>query len=242
MNARHDLVLHRQIEDVPQERTGLLRREQQVVPLENVHRRLAPERLQPGIGKRTPGQHEMQRAGEIGEKPPQRPGAEIASGEVLHVVEDQDHPAAQGFLRVADEDVGQSFRLVGGRPEAVPQPLAALAELGGVLLHPLDQVAEEHPRIAVRGIEPVPHRVAAEIAQEAGDETGLPVAGTGDDERGAPFQPRGEASVQPRPRQMQRTRRRRQELGPHERDGRHRGPPFFPAAASGAHDHSSIPA
>src|SRR5207247_10938110 len=93
----------------------------------------------------------------------------------------------------------------GARPLAVPQPLAALTELGRVLLQSVDQIAEEHPGIAVGGIEPAPHRVASQIAQEACDETGLAVAGSGDDEGGAFLEPGGEPPVQPGPRQVQGT-------------------------------------
>ena len=233
VDAGDGLVLHRQSEGLEEQRASLLRREQKVVPLQDVHRHFAPESLEPRLGKGPPGQHEVERPGEIGDEPPQGPGAEVVAGKVLCVIEDDDQPAAERFLRVADENIGEAFRLVGGRPEAVPQPLAALAELGGVLLHPLDQVAEEHPRIPVGGIEPVPHRIAAEIAQEAGHEAGLAVAGSGDHERGAALQSGGEPAVQPGPRQVQGTGRRREELRSQERDGCHRGAP--------PQDHSSRP-
>src|SRR5882672_3254514 len=98
----------------------------------------------------------MECAGKVGEEPLEGPVAEAVSFQVLHLVQDQHQAAAEGFLRVAEEQIGKPLDLERAGAQIVPETIVAVAEIGNMLLDPLDEISEEDPWIPVRRIEPVP--------------------------------------------------------------------------------------
>src|SRR5439155_2573132 len=124
--------------------------------------------------------------------------------EMMDLVEDDDQASFERLLGVAHEDVHEPLDFVGGRARLAPQILDLLAELGRVLLDPGDEIAQQRPRIAVRGIERVPDRVRAEIADEPAHQARLAVSGPRENDRRAALESRSEAIVKARAGEVER--------------------------------------
>ena len=215
----HRLRPRRQAEGVAQQGAGLLGREQQIVSFDQRGGALRQHRLEANLRERAARQDQVDRAGQVGHDPPQRPHAGLGPLQVLHPVEHQHDVSAQRLLRVADEDVRHAFGFLRPAAQGLPQSLAALAELRRVLGHPLHDVAEEDGGVAVRGVERVPDRVLPGLPQEGRQKRRLAVPRSGQDDGDAPLEPGAQAVHEPRAPQMQRTDGVRQQLGGEQRRG-----------------------